>query len=214
MKLGWLLKHGMAAGVMISGVSGIFALLIHMNAWDPDEKEKVEKKEMSVQMTPKKKPPKTVKRKVQRKQIKSTSRPVAPPPSISSNLSGNSFGIPSLENVGFGADAAGALVNEKNVKNMVMTADAVDVRPKAISKKPPQYPERARQKGITGSVTLGILIDANGNVVKVRVEKSNPPGMFEEAAKEAVRSWIWEPAYYQGQAVKVWVSQPIRFTLS
>ncbi|MDZ7829414.1 MAG: TonB family protein [Halofilum sp. (in: g-proteobacteria)] len=37
--------------------------------------------------------------------------------------------------------------------------------------------------------------------------------MFEREALESVRNWQFEPARYQGQRVRVWARQKIRFDL-
>lgn len=78
-----------------------------------------------------------------------------------------------------------------------------------------KYPEIARKAGIQGLVVVGVLIDEKGNSLKTQVLKES--GMkvgFEEAAQAAVMSTKWQPARQRDKAVKVWVSIPVRFTLS
>ncbi|HEX9653692.1 MAG TPA: energy transducer TonB [bacterium] len=78
-----------------------------------------------------------------------------------------------------------------------------------------KYPEIARKAGIQGMVVVGVLIDEKGNSLKTQVLKES--GMkvgFEEAAQAAVMSIKWKPARQRDKAVKVWVSIPVRFSLS
>lgn len=78
-----------------------------------------------------------------------------------------------------------------------------------------KYPEIARKAGIQGLVVVGVLIDENGNSLKTQVLKDS--GMkvgFEEAAQAAVMTLKWKPAKQRDKAVKVWVSIPVRFSLT
>ena len=43
---------------------------------------------------------------------------------------------------------------------------------------------------------------------------SSPPGVFDDAATEAVRQWRYQPALYRGRPVKVWAEQVVHFELS
>jgi protein TonB len=209
-----LFKLGFAALVSMLGCLMIFCLLDAMNGQEGPEKPEGLGKNDGVTITPKKKPPKTRKRIAKQRKRKLSSRPRAPVPTLAASLTGNSFGIPDLVGAELMDVTAGGLVDEKAVKNMVMTEEAVDVLPKAMFKKPPEYPERARAKGITGTVVLTILIGNNGEVLKVRVKDATPPGVFEEPAVEAIKGWQFQPAYYQGQAVKIWADIPVRFELT
>ncbi len=78
-----------------------------------------------------------------------------------------------------------------------------------------KYPEIARKAGVQGLVVVGVLIDEKGNSVKTQVLKES--GMkvgFEEAAQAAVMMMKWKPAKQRDKAVKVWVSIPVRFSLT
>ena len=112
------------------------------------------------------------------------------------------------------SDSADLVGDAGAVKNMVMTQDSVDAMPRIMQRTSPRYPPRARASGLTGLVTLNLLIGLSGEVIKVKVLQSTPPGVFDEAAIEAVRGWQFSPATYQGQAVKVWARQTLRFNLS
>jgi protein TonB len=101
-----------------------------------------------------------------------------------------------------------------DTRDVVMTGESVDVPPKPTRRAEMQYPPQARQEGITGYVTVNLLIDAQGRVQRVKVLDAEPAGVFEEVAKQALRQWRFDPAQYQGEAVKVWAKQQIQFDLS
>ena len=59
-------------------------------------------------------------------------------------------------------------------KAIVMTSDTVDLPPRATRQLAPEYPSRARKKGVEGYVTLSLLISDNGQVQDVLVVESYP----------------------------------------
>lgn len=63
------------------------------------------------------------------------------------------------------------------------------------------YPEAARARGIEGRVVVRYDVTADGSVVNAVVEAAEPPGMFDEAALNAVRSWRFRPRVDRGQVV-------------
>ncbi len=77
----------------------------------------------------------------------------------------------------------------------------------------PEFPAEALDKGISGIVTVGYSVDAEGKTQNVRVESSEPPGVFDKAAMSAVRRWRYEPATVDGVPTEVELRMAIRFTL-
>ena len=77
-----------------------------------------------------------------------------------------------------------------------------------------QYPPRAKAKGIEGYVLLSLLISPTGDVERVKVLEANPAGIFEDVAVAGVKTWKFEPASYNGESVRVWAKQRVRFDLS
>jgi protein TonB len=139
--------------------------------------------------------------------------PSTPPPSLSglgSNLSGIDFGLPGFDMSdlnGLDSDLLGG------GDGMVMTDYTVDDPPRATFQAPMQYPPRAKAKGIKGYVVLSLLIGVTGEIEQVKVVESWPEGVFDEAALQGVNQWRFDPANYQGQAVRAWAKQRIRFDL-
>ncbi len=140
--------------------------------------------------------------------------PRTPPPPLAglgANLSGIDFGLP-----GFDMSDLNALDSDLlgGGDGMVMTDDTVDDPPRATFQAPMQFPPRAKAKGITGYVVLSLLIGVTGQIEEIRVIESSPEGIFDEVAVQGVSQWKFEPASYQGKAVRAWAKQRVRFDLS
>ena len=87
----------------------------------------------------------------------------------------------------------------------------VEELPEAVTKVNPVYPDLAREAGVDGLVMVQALVGKDGKVRDVRVVKSIP--MLDEAAKAAVRQWVFKPALSNNKPVAVWVGVPVKFSL-
>jgi protein TonB len=87
----------------------------------------------------------------------------------------------------------------------------VEELPEAVTRVPPQYPDLAREAGVDGTVQVQALVGKDGRVRDVRVTKSIP--MLDDAAKNAVRQWVFKPALSNNRPVAVWVAVPVKFSL-
>ena len=199
--------------VMILGSAGVLGLVLAMNSLTPPKKEaKVDYKEMTA--ASKKKPPKKKKKQErQRQHPKKSVRKTAPAPVISTAISGLSFDLPQMEGFGLG-DAVDQLIGEQAVKDMVMTAESVDVVPEPVFEGTLEYPARARRNNQEGYVVINMLIDSDGSVAKVKVLESMPVGVFDSVTVEWAKSLKFTPAFYNGKAVKTWARRRIPFKLS
>jgi len=65
----------------------------------------------------------------------------------------------------------------------------------------PVYPERAREDGLQGTVTLSAIIAPDGSVLNLR--PLSGPAPLVESALDAVRWWRFEPYRVKGQASEV-----------
>lgn len=78
----------------------------------------------------------------------------------------------------------------------------------------PAYPAIARRRAQQGTVTVSVLVGADGSVERAEVADSSGFDTLDDAALETVRSrWRFVPARYGGLAVESWVLVPIRFAL-
>lgn len=114
--------------------------------------------------------------------------PVPPPPSVHGELDG-------------------APVYRFNFEGF-READA----PTVLNGPQPEYPEAAREAGVTGVVVLDALIDADGHVRALEELKSPSPELT-EAAIRAVEQWTFSPAQMDGEPVAVRYTLSIRFAL-
>ncbi len=137
----------------------------------------------------------------------------APPPpplaDLASDIGSVDIGMPGLDDSELDRSSADIGAD----REMVMTDETVDVSPRPSRQVAMKYPPGAKRKGIQGYVTVSLLIGDDGRVQRVRVLESEPTGVFDAAAAEALRQWEFEPARYKGQNVKVWARQTIRFAL-
>lgn len=74
---------------------------------------------------------------------------------------------------------------------------ALDHQRDAIHRSPPEYPKKAAQKGMFGSVTMRLLINEKGDVDAVDVLNSYPQGVFERDAIRALKRWKYAPSAHK-----------------
>ncbi len=78
---------------------------------------------------------------------------------------------------------------------------------------PPEYPDRALNDRVSGSVVVQYVVDQKGHTTDIKVTQSTPPGVFDNAAIDAIRRWRYRPVQYNGEPVAVPVRTLIRFVL-
>jgi TonB family protein len=78
----------------------------------------------------------------------------------------------------------------------------------------PDYPQTAIAQHISGSVTLEYTVDIRGEPRDIHVIEATPPGVFDQAAINAVKRWRYAPMMVDGAAVDVpAVKARVRFEL-
>jgi len=159
---------------------------------------------------------KTAKAKVQAKKPKpkpkprpKKAQPKAPLPNMNSALGGLAMDIPEFRTDDVAGDASKLL--EDIAEDAIMNANTVDVKPKVLSRPPLEYPAKAAKDGIKGYVVINMLIGKDGSVEVAKVLESEPAGVFDEAALNAVYQWRFSPAQYKQKPVKMWAKQKIKF---
>jgi protein TonB len=90
----------------------------------------------------------------------------------------------------------------------------VEVKPQPVSIPMPQYPELARKAGIEGNAVVKALVDIDGSIASVSILKSSGNQMLDQAALVAAKNAKFTPAKQRDKHVRVYVSIPIRFTLT
>ncbi len=165
--------------------------------------------------------------------IKVPSAPNEPPPppevkevvnepaQLMNTLAPDSFSAPQelSAGVGFGSGGGGpALAGgggfASDGQSLAREKDNMNRPPRVLSQSSMEYPSEARQKNISGHVLLKILIGSSGSVEQIKVEESEPQGVFDHAAKMAIQKWRFEPGVIKGQIVASWTLQKIKFELN
>jgi protein TonB len=85
------------------------------------------------------------------------------------------------------------------------------IPPRQISTVPPVYPPLARQNRIEGDVVIDAEINEKGRVSSMKIV-SGPP-MLQQAARDALQLWRYEPARQDGKPVPGQVRVTIQFRL-
>jgi protein TonB len=80
---------------------------------------------------------------------------------------------------------------------------ASDLGATMISARPPVYPMESRRKHEQGTVVLMLMLDTEGRVADIRVERSSGHDRLDRAALSAVRQWRWSPTVRDGVPVAV-----------
>lgn len=208
-----LKRHLFGVASMVLGGGAALGAVFTMNSFSqaPRSEERSLTSDFNVE---KEKPPprERPKPRTPPRQVKTSSAPRAPLPDLGSSIAGVSFDLPGFDSANLGR-LGDRLLGDMS-KHTVMTADVVDNPPKPRARTAPDYPAKARQRGITGYVTLKLKVTAGGQVDSVRVVESNPRGVFEESAIASVRQWQFDPGVYQGTPVDTWVNQTLRFELN
>jgi TonB family protein len=91
-------------------------------------------------------------------------------------------------------------------------ATSVDTRPIPLNSPQPRYTEKARNNKIEGSVTLRVLVGADGLVNQVRVVRGLPDGLDEQAIQAAYQL-RFKPAMKAGKPVAYWLPVIVEFNL-
>jgi TonB family protein len=84
--------------------------------------------------------------------------------------------------------------------------------PRIIKKVDPVYPEQARLARVEGNVILGTRTDIHGRVSQVMVYSSKDFSLV-QAAKDAVKQWVYEPLIIDGKPREAVFTTQVRFKL-
>ena len=83
-----------------------------------------------------------------------------------------------------------------------------------LNNPPPAYPPAARRMRLEGLAVVRALINADGKVETLKLEKTSGSDLLDDAAQRAVKSWRFVPARLGTETVTHWVDIPIQFRLS
>ncbi|WP_430541422.1 energy transducer TonB [Xanthomonas euvesicatoria] len=84
-----------------------------------------------------------------------------------------------------------------------------------LSSPAPSYPAAALRAGQQGTVVLRVLVGTDGRPAEVSVQTSSGHRVLDLAARSQVlRSWRFQPAMQNGQAVQAYGLVPVSFSLN
>lgn len=159
---------------------------------------------------------------VELEEIKEELPPPLPPlaglaDSLAPATAGGSEGLASLTAgvVSEGAGPGGVAMAQGEVRAEALVQEGSDETraPKLTRSSPPQYPSLAQSQGVTGYVLLRVQVLADGKVGEMKVLEAKPPGVFEAAAKKAVRTWSYQAGIEKGKPSVMWVKHKVNFEL-
>ncbi len=127
--------------------------------------------------------------------------PQAPAPSQAQPAPTSSTGNSAQSNAGTAVGPLPSAAAPEPAPSQAGATAAVDVVPaKVIKRVAPVAPLSVPTK-TSGYVVVMFSINENGRVSDISVVESSPPGVFDAAAMNAVRKWIYEPRKENGIAV-------------
>ena len=77
----------------------------------------------------------------------------------------------------------------------------------------PVYPAASRRLGEEGTAMFRVLVNPSGRPESVEMLKSSGHPRLDQAALEAIRKWMFNPAKQNGQAVQSWTRVQVAFRL-
>jgi TonB family protein len=89
-----------------------------------------------------------------------------------------------------------------------------EIYPEFVYRHQPDYPWLAKQAGITGTVTVWVLVNEEGNVIEAVVYKSSGNTSLDEAAVQAAYKCKFKPGIQNGWPIKVPVIYGVEFELT
>ncbi len=101
----------------------------------------------------------------------------------------------------------------------VKEGDLVDVGqvsrpPQATKVVKPEPTTLARQRKVSGTVLVRVLVDETGHAAQAEVYRDTTPKVgLGEASVSAVKQWEWTPATKDGVKVKTWIVVPMPFVM-
>ncbi|MCP5517693.1 MAG: energy transducer TonB [Verrucomicrobiales bacterium] len=145
--------------------------------------------------------------------------PEPPPPTLADTPQSMNLNVSLDVAFGSGGAYAGAMPSElvgggaQGAGLAAFDVAELEKRPELIAAVSPVYPAALRKAGVEGSVSVVFVLDEAGHVEDPRVERSSRTE-FEKPALDALRKWRFRPGMKDGQPVRTFMRQPIRFTLS
>lgn len=121
-----------------------------------------------------------------------------------------SVSLPSIEDVKKMQLTSPLLRESKEEK---LEEETVDIPPRVLFRKEPDYPRIARLQEIEGLVEIEFILTTSGVIQDIKITRSLPKGIFDNAVLEALKLWKFEPAIHKGNRVNCGCRLRFRFVL-
>lgn len=82
---------------------------------------------------------------------------------------------------------------------------------KLIESPAAEYPPLARQARVQGTVRYAAIVDRDGRLKNLQLISGHP--LLVQAATEAVKRYVYQPTFVNGQPVEVWTEIAVSFTI-
>ena len=110
------------------------------------------------------------------------------------------------------AQAAAALAAPDVKEGDIVDIEACDTPPIATRQVSPAVPAMARQRRVSGTVLLRVLVDETGKAAKVEILRDVTPNVgLGASSAQALEQWRWKPATKNGVNVKTWMAVQVPF---
>lgn len=100
----------------------------------------------------------------------------------------------------------------KTKEGDLVDVSQVDKPPVTVKIVKPEPTMLARQRKVSGTVMMRVLVDENGKAEVIEILRDTTPKVgLGEACRDALKKWEWQPAIKDGKRVKSWTVVPIPF---
>ena len=119
-----------------------------------------------------------------------------------------------------GSGGTGTAPADDGIRN---TSDPLEVMPEPVGgaaawgkflQKNLRFPAVAQEQGVSGRVIMSFIIEKDGSLSNIKVERGAGYGFDEEALRVLKLAKAWKPGIQNGQPVRVRYNIPINFQLS
>lgn len=83
----------------------------------------------------------------------------------------------------------------------------------AFLKKNLKYPETELKNKIEGTVVVNFIVEKDGSLSNIKIQKTMSENFDAEAMRVVSEMPVWTPGKQRGNAVRVFINMPIRFSL-
>ena len=123
------------------------------------------------------------------------------------------FAVNPMIDVGLAVPAMPTVASMAPAAPTAFSLNEVDNEPGLLFSPNPIYPYAAKRAKKEGTVTVRLVIDPEGRVLKAELMPGPENDTFGKATLQAVKRWRFKPAEKNGRRVMCWVEVPVEFKL-